>query len=237
MDLEELIRYHQRRVPRVDQAELLKLETLDPAGIPIPEAEELPVRFPTEDEVLKLYFAELAKLPRIPEQEEAEICIRAARGEEEAQNMLVARYAPLVVAIAWEYCQNSYSFLDRVEAGNLGLTEAILSIADTRPEDARAYIAGMIRDSVCRHIWESAEIFFYRDFPMENHLDRIGQENGRILRELALAGNRKLRLLELAVELDMSPFWLARIWNQQVRKLKKSGFPEESGNDRPENGE
>lgn len=103
-----------------------------------------------------LFFVESKKSGgRLSPEEELRLIKEAQAGNVESKNRVVVAYLPLVVSIAKKYSTYSYSLLDLINEGSIGLMKAVIKYNSERgPFKACAgwYIWGSIMEVVTRDI-------------------------------------------------------------------------------------
>ena len=80
------------------------------------------------DDPVRMYLKEIGKVPLLTAEEEREIAIRMAEGDEEAKRKLAEANLRLVVSIAKRYVGRGMLFLDLIQEGNLGLILSLIHI-------------------------------------------------------------------------------------------------------------
>ena len=78
----------------------------------------------TEDPV-RMYLKEIGTIPLLTPDEELDLAVKKAEGDEDAKNRLIEANLRLVVSIAKRYTGRGMSFLDLVQEGNLGLIKGV----------------------------------------------------------------------------------------------------------------
>ena len=77
----------------------------------------------SEDDVSQ-YLREIREYPRLTAQEERELAMRCAEGDEEAIRRMVNCNLRLVVSVAREYAGRGVPLLDLIQEGSIGLLVA-----------------------------------------------------------------------------------------------------------------
>ena len=77
------------------------------------------------DDPVKMYLREIGKIPLLSPEEEKEIAVRIAAGDEKAKKRLSEANLRLVVSIAKRYIGRGMPLLDLIQEGNLGLIKAV----------------------------------------------------------------------------------------------------------------
>lgn len=117
------------------------------------EHKELPVD--TEDDVQQ-YLQQIRAIPRLTPQQERELAMRCAEGDEEAIRMMVTANLRLVVSVAKEYAGRGVPLLDLIQEGSIGLLTAAQKFDHTLEYRFSTYATKWIRQGVSRCILNHA---------------------------------------------------------------------------------
>ena len=74
---------------------------------------------------VRMYLKEIGKISLLSTEEEMELSIKVANGDEEAAALLAESNLRLVVSIAKRYVGRGLLFLDLIQEGNIGLMKAV----------------------------------------------------------------------------------------------------------------
>lgn len=105
---------------------------------------------------VKMYLANIGRVPLLTSEEEIAISKRIHEGDEEAKNKLICANLRLVVANAKRYTNRGLSFLDLIEEGNLGLIKASEKFDGTKGYKFSTYATWWIRQAISRAIADQA---------------------------------------------------------------------------------
>ena len=108
------------------------------------------------DDPVRMYLKEIGTVPLLTPEEELELAIRKADGDEEAKNKLIEANLRLVVNIAKKYTNRGLSFLDLIQEGNLGLMKGVEKFDHNRGFKLSTYATWWIRQSVTRALADQA---------------------------------------------------------------------------------
>ena len=114
------------------------------------EKQESPVSH-GEDEVQQ-YLQQIRAIPRLSTQEEREIAMRCADGDEEAIRIMVSANLRLVVSVAREYAGRGVPLLDLIQEGSIGLLIAAKKFDYTLDYRLSTYATKWIRQGISRCI-------------------------------------------------------------------------------------
>src|SRR6185503_15260503 len=145
--------------------------------------EEREPRRPQTSESLKKYLKEIAKLPRIPVEEERRLGNLIRKGDKAAVQKLVEANLRFVVSYAKRYRGCGLSFLDLINEGNIGLIEAAKRYDPGKKVKFITYAVWWIRQSVIHALSESSGAFRLPQ-KQANLLYRIGKTQGTMMLEL-----------------------------------------------------
>jgi len=105
---------------------------------------------------VKVYLKEIGRVPLLSNDEEKELAIRIANGDEEAKKRLSEANLRLVVSIAKRYLGRGMLFLDLIQEGNLGLIKAVEKFDYTKGFKFSTYATWWIRQAITRAIADQA---------------------------------------------------------------------------------
>ncbi len=104
------------------------------------------------DDPVKVYLKEIGRVPLLTPEEEIDLAIRIAEGDEEAKKKLAESNLRLVVSIAKRYVGRGMQFLDLIQEGNLGLIKAVDKFDYTKGFKFSTYATWWIRQAITRAI-------------------------------------------------------------------------------------
>jgi RNA polymerase primary sigma factor len=106
---------------------------------------------------LNKYLSEISSLPMMTAEEEKEVAILIAKGDEKSLEKLIKSNLRFVVSVAKQH-QNSGESLDElVSAGNIGLIEAAKRFDHTRGFKFISYAVWWIRQAILQYITENSK--------------------------------------------------------------------------------
>ena len=111
--------------------------------------------FSTDDPV-RMYLKEIGKVALLTPEEEVNLAIRMAEGDEEAKRRMAEANLRLVVSIAKRYVGRGMLFLDLIQEGNLGLIKAVDKFDYTKGYKFSTYATWWIRQAITRAIADQA---------------------------------------------------------------------------------
>jgi RNA polymerase sigma factor (sigma-70 family) len=117
---------------------------------------------------------------------------------EDARQMLVRANLRLVVGVAERYVGRGPSFLDLIQAGNIGLLEAVKRFDYTKGDRFAAYATRWIRQSISRAIADQA-----RTIHIPLHMVETVNRLSRVQRNMMQRLGREATPEEIAVEMGM----------------------------------
>lgn len=108
------------------------------------------------DDPIKMYLKEIGRVPLLNPEEEIELAIRIADGDESAIKRLTEANLRLVVSIAKKYLNRGMHFLDLIQEGNVGLIKAVEKFDYSKGFKFSTYATWWIRQSITRAIADQA---------------------------------------------------------------------------------
>lgn len=77
--------------------------------------------FDKQEDIIRIYFDEIKKIPLLNTDEVADLCQKVKKGDKKAKNKIIESNLRLVVSVAKCYIGFGLSFEDLIQEGNLGL--------------------------------------------------------------------------------------------------------------------
>lgn len=108
------------------------------------------------DDPVKVYLKEIGRVPLLLPEEEIELAMRMANGDDNAKKRLSEANLRLVVSIAKRYVGRGMQFLDLIQEGNLGLIKAVEKFDHTKGFKFSTYATWWIRQAITRAIADQA---------------------------------------------------------------------------------
>ena len=121
----------------------------------ISSTEELADTLSTDDPV-RMYLKEIGKVPLLTPEEEIDLAVKMADGDEEAKRRMTEANLRLVVSIAKRYVGRGMLFLDLIQEGNLGLIKAVEKFDYNKGFKFSTYATWWIRQAITRAIADQA---------------------------------------------------------------------------------
>ena len=148
---------------------------------------------------VRMYLKEIGKISLLSSEEEMELSIRVANGDEEAAAMLAESNLRLVVTIAKRYVGRGLLFLDLIQEGNIGLMKAVEKFDYDKGYKFSTYATWWIRQAITRALADQA-----RTIRVPVHMVETINKLARIQRQLTLELNREPSEEELAAKMGTS---------------------------------
>lgn len=114
--------------------------------------EDMPIS--TGEEDMRQFLRELQEYPRLTPEEERELALRCADGDEDAVRRMVGANLRLVVSIAREYAGRGVPLLDLIQEGSIGLIAAARKFDCSRDLRFSTYATKWIRKCVSQCVLE-----------------------------------------------------------------------------------
>ncbi len=150
----------------------------------------------TNDSV-KLYLKDIGKVPLLKPDEEKELAIKIANGDQKAKQQLISANLRLVVSIAKHYIGRGMQLLDLISEGNLGLMKAVDKFDYTKGFKFSTYATWWIRQAITRAIADQA-----RTIRIPVHMVETINKITRAQRQLVQEMGREPTAEEISAKLD-----------------------------------
>ena len=119
------------------------------------------------EEGMRQYLQEIRKFPLLTPEEEREIAMACAQGDEDAIRKMVNSNLRLVVSVAREYAGRGVPLLDLIQEGSIGLLVAARRFDYTRQTRFSTYATYWIRQGVTRCIFEHSAMIHVPKYTAE----------------------------------------------------------------------
>lgn len=148
---------------------------------------------------VRMYLKEIGRISLLTAEEEMDLSVRVANGEEEARNILAESNLRLVVSIAKRYVGRGLLFLDLIQEGNIGLMKAVEKFDFGKGYKFSTYATWWIRQAITRALADQA-----RTIRVPVHMVETINKMARIQRQMTLELNREPSDEELAKKMGIS---------------------------------
>lgn len=148
---------------------------------------------------VRMYLKEIGRISLLNAEEEMELSVRVANGDEVAKNKLAESNLRLVVSIAKRYVGRGLLFLDLIQEGNIGLMKAVDKFDYDKGYKFSTYATWWIRQAITRALADQA-----RTIRVPVHMVETINKMARIQRQLTLELNREPSEEELAKKMGIS---------------------------------
>ena len=163
----------------------------------ISSTEELADSLSTDDPV-RMYLKEIGKVPLLTPEEEVDLAVKMADGDEDAKRRMTEANLRLVVSIAKRYVGRGMLFLDLIQEGNLGLIKAVEKFDHTKGYKFSTYATWWIRQAITRAIADQA-----RTIRIPVHMVETINKTIRVSRQLLQELGHDPSAEEIADEMGM----------------------------------
>ncbi|NLL63960.1 MAG: RNA polymerase sigma factor RpoD [Ruminococcaceae bacterium] len=205
IDMEELDKIYdtleQNNIEIIDDLGDAALESLN-FELEMPKAVELGAvdnsKNAAMDDPVKVYLKEIGRVPLLTPEEEIQLAMRIAMGDEGAKNKLAEANLRLVVSIAKRYVGRGMHFLDLIQEGNLGLIKAVEKFDFTKGFKFSTYATWWIRQAITRAIADQARTIRIPVHMVET-INKVKKTSSHLLH----LNGRDPTVEEIAKELDM----------------------------------
>lgn len=159
-----------------------------------------PRRQTPDDETLKAYLQEIARLPRLTPDEERELAERVQRDHDaRAVQRLVEANLRFVVSYAKRYRGLGVAFLDLIHEGNLGLLEAARRFDPTRNVKFITYAVWWIRQAIMHALSDQRRVL-----ALPSRLSAVSSRFAKEIADLTTKLGHAPSSEEVARDLDIS---------------------------------
>ena len=148
---------------------------------------------------VRMYLKEIGRISLLTPEEEMELSVKVANGDEEAKNRLAESNLRLVVSIAKRYVGRGLLFLDLIQEGNIGLMKAVDKFDYDKGYKFSTYATWWIRQAITRALADQA-----RTIRIPVHMVETINKMARIQRQLTLELNREPTEEEIAKKMGIS---------------------------------
>ncbi len=148
---------------------------------------------------VRMYLKEIGRISLLTPEEEMELSVKVANGDEEAKNRLAESNLRLVVSIAKRYVGRGLLFLDLIQEGNIGLMKAVDKFDYDKGYKFSTYATWWIRQAITRALADQA-----RTIRVPVHMVETINKMARIQRQLTLELNREPTEEEIAKKMGIS---------------------------------
>ncbi len=153
------------------------------------------------DDPVKVYLREIGRVPLLSTDEEVELAVKIAEGNEYAKQRLTEANLRLVVSIAKKYVGRGMYFLDLIQEGNVGLIKAVDKFDHTKGFKFSTYATWWIRQAITRAIADQARTIRIPVHMVET-INRLKKIQSQLLHENGVEPSEELiaEKMDLPVE-------------------------------------
>ena len=148
---------------------------------------------------VRMYLKEIGRISLLSTEDEMNISMRIADGDEEAKRLLAESNLRLVVSIAKRYVGRGLLFLDLIQEGNIGLMKAVEKFDYDKGYKFSTYATWWIRQAITRALADQA-----RTIRVPVHMVETINKMVRIQRQMTLELNREPTDEEIAKKMGIS---------------------------------
>ncbi len=148
---------------------------------------------------VRMYLKEIGRISLLSSEEELDLSVRIANGDEAAKNILAESNLRLVVSIAKRYVGRGLLFLDLIQEGNIGLMKAVEKFDYGKGYKFSTYATWWIRQAITRALADQA-----RTIRVPVHMVETINKMARIQRQMTLELNREPSEEELAEKMGIT---------------------------------
>lgn len=104
------------------------------------------------NEIIRMYFRDVSKIPLITAEEEKELAYKAKDGDRKAIDKLVTSNLRFVISVAKQYQGRGIDLLDLIQEGSCGVVEAVKHYDPSKGFKFISYAVWWIRQAIVRAI-------------------------------------------------------------------------------------
>ncbi len=158
------------------------------------------------EDTVQWWAQQAARAPLLSAEQERELALRAAEGDDRARELLVQANLRLVISVAKHYTGRGLSMIDLIQEGNLGLMRAVAQFDPKRGSRFSTYATWWIRQAISRALQEQASMI-----RVPQHMSRVLQQVRQTAALLQQELGREPTVHEVAQRAKLNP--------EQVREL------------------
>ena len=148
---------------------------------------------------VRMYLKEIGRISLLSTEEELDLSVKIANGDESAKNILAESNLRLVVSIAKRYVGRGLLFLDLIQEGNIGLMKAVEKFDYGKGYKFSTYATWWIRQAITRALADQA-----RTIRVPVHMVETINKMARVQRQMTLELNREPSEEELAEKMGIT---------------------------------
>ncbi len=194
-DIDVLENFSEEMIIDENPDSLDSFDSFEPVEVQAPEYD-----ISSADDPVKVYLKEIGQIPLLSPEEEKDLAIRIANGDEKAKKKLTEANLRLVVSITKKYVGRGMSFLDLIQEGNLGLIKAVSKFDYEKGFKFSTYATWWIRQAITRSIADQARTIRIPVHMIET-INKVKKTGSLLLHQ----NGREATAEEIANELKMSP--------------------------------
>ena len=153
------------------------------------------------DDPVKVYLREIGRVPLLSSEEEVELAVKIAEGNEYAKQRLTEANLRLVVSIAKKYVGRGMYFLDLIQEGNVGLIKAVDKFDHTKGFKFSTYATWWIRQAITRAIADQARTIRIPVHMVET-INRLKKIQSQLLHENGVEPSEELIAEKMDLPVD-----------------------------------
>ncbi len=153
----------------------------------------------TINDPVRMYLKEIGRISLLSNEEEMDLSVRVANGDEIAKGLLAESNLRLVVSIAKRYVGRGLLFLDLIQEGNIGLMKAVEKFDYDKGYKFSTYATWWIRQAITRALADQA-----RTIRVPVHMVETINKMARIQRQMTLELNREPSEEEIAKRMGIT---------------------------------
>lgn len=155
---------------------------------------------PGSEDSVNQYMKDIRQYPRLTLQQEQELAMGCAAGDQEAIRQMVSSNLQLVVSIAREYAGRGVPLLDLIQEGSIGLIAAAKKFDPARQLRFSTYATKWIRQGVARCVMDHSCMIRVPYYTAQR-MNKVLRVRNALLQQTGVEPDAE----EIAVQCDMEP--------------------------------
>jgi RNA polymerase primary sigma factor len=175
-------------------------------------------RSKSSENILRIYFTEISRIPLLTREEEDVVARSVAHGDKAAREKLINSNLRFVVSVAKKYQGHGIPLADLINEGNIGLISAVEKFDVDRGYHFISYAVWWIRQSILKALYEKSRII---RLPVNQTNNLIHIEKAK--KSLADYGNTENHVQEIAQMLNVEENYVTDVMaiSREVISLEK----------------
>lgn len=173
---------------------------------------------------VRVYFKDISCIKVLSPEEEYNIALRAAKGDQDARAQMIKGNLRLVISVAKKYVNHGLPILDLIEEGNIGLIRAVEKFDPKKGYKFSTYATWWIKQYILRALGRYSNTIRL-PINMTEQMNRFL----RVLRNMIQRLGRDPTSEELATEMKLSPQKIKIMMDSLQKEISIEAYHEKKG--------